>query len=153
VGAQIEVTLSPATPAERDALLVLMKDNLAGRIERIMIFLKLTWPEFEQLYSSRGEVRTITTQGEAAGQCWIEHRGRELHVHAIFVDADKRGQGIGTQVLRVLEAEFRGEVDLIELGVEQGNVGARSLYLREGFVVEDVLAELGFEIMRKRFQQ
>ena len=54
------------------------------------------------------------------------------------------------ETLEGLEDEFRGRVDVIELGVEQDNVIAQSLYTAQGFTVEDVLPELGFEIMRKR---
>ncbi len=39
----------------------------------------------------------------------------------------------------------------MELGVEQDNVGARSMYLQGGFRVEKVLPDLGFDLMRKQF--
>jgi len=148
VAAQVESVC--ATPAERAALLELMRGELASRLDRIMALMGLTWPAFEKLYESRGEVRTIRADGIVAGYDWIEHRGRELHLHAIILLPEHRGRGIGGTVLRALEREFAGRVDVIELGVEQDNTGARSFYLREGFAAERVLPDLGFEVMRKR---
>jgi len=141
---------SPATDAERGDLLDLMQDELVGRRDRIMSLMGLTWSEFEQLYERRGHVCTVRCVGVVAGYYWIEQRRRELHLHAIFVLPEHRGRGIGGAVLEELEDEFRGKVDVIELGVEQDNVIAKSLYTAQGFAVEDVLPELGFEIMRKR---
>jgi ribosomal protein S18 acetylase RimI-like enzyme len=143
------IDCSPAMGTERRELLDLMRAELASRLDQIMTLMGLTWPEFERLYESRGEVRTIRVEGAVAGYYWIERRGRELHLHAIIVLPKHRGRGIGGAALRGLEREFAGWVDVIERGVEQGNTGARSLYVREGFVVEEVRPDLGFEIMRK----
>jgi ribosomal protein S18 acetylase RimI-like enzyme len=146
----VPIECERATPSERAALLALMRSELATRLDRIMAVMGLTWTQFEGLYQSRGEVRTIRVADVVAGYYWIEQRCRELHLHAIIVLPEHRGRGIGGSALRGLEAEFAGRVDLIELGVEQGNTGARSLYTRAGFVVEEVLPDLGFEVMRKR---
>jgi ribosomal protein S18 acetylase RimI-like enzyme len=127
-----------------------MRDELADRFDRIMRLIGLTWSQLEGLYESRGEVRTLKRGRVVEGYYWIEQRGRELHLHAIFVLPEQRGRGVGSAALRSLEDEFRGKVDVIELGVEQDNVGARSLYERHGFKVEQVLPDLGFDIMRKR---
>ena len=144
------IECSPATDSERRELMRLMRDELAGRLDRIMSLMGLTWGEFEQLYERRGHVRTVRCDGVVAGYYWIEQRSRELHLHAIFVLPEHRGRGVGRAALEGLEDEFRGKVDVIELGVEQDNVIAKSLYTAQGFTVEDVLPELGFEIMRKR---
>ena len=150
MNAKVEVECRLATEAERNDLLGLMRDDLADRIDRIMAFLGITWAQFEQLYKSRGEVRVILREREVVGHCWIELRGRELHLHAIFVLPHLRGRGTGTATLRRLEAEFRDKADVIELGVEADNTEAKSLYLRDGFVVTKTLPNIGFEIMRKR---
>lgn len=147
--AHVEIECRRATSAEREDLLSMMRHELASSIDRIMTFMGITWPQFEQLYGSRGEVRAVRVDGKAAGYCWIELRGRELHIHAIFVLPERRGRGIGRAMLRHLEAEFHDKVDLIELGVETGNAIAKSLYAREGFVVAHTLPDIGFEIMRK----
>ncbi|HVP57411.1 MAG TPA: GNAT family N-acetyltransferase [bacterium] len=144
---------APATPAERARLLALMRKELASRVDRILTLMGLTWPQFEALYASRGEARTIRRDGVVVGYCWIEQRARELHLHAIFVLPEERGRGIGSRALRGLESEFRGKVDVIELGVEQTNTAAKALYERQGFKVEQVLSELGFDIMRKHLSE
>ena len=140
----------PATQEEKAELLAFMRGDLADDMDVIMRFLGIKWSEFERLYASRGQVRSITADGESVGYCWIEHRGRELHLHAIFVLPSHRGWGIGTAALRGLEQEFRGEADVFELGVRESNEGARSLYQREGFATASRLAEVGFLVMRKQ---
>ena len=140
----------PATREEKAEVLAFMRDDLTDDMDAIMRVLGITWSEFERLYASRGEVRAITADGEPVGYYWIEHRGRELHLHAIFVLPSYRGQGIGTAALRALEREFRGEADVFELGVREANEGARSLYEREGFATASTLAEIGFVVMRKQ---
>ena len=127
-----------------------MRDDLSDDVDVIMRALGITWAAFERLYESRGEVRAITAGAESMGYCWIEHRGRELHLHAVFVLPPHRGRGIGTAALRALEREFRGKADTFELGVRESNEGARSLYEREGFSTVSVLPEIGFRIMRKQ---
>jgi len=144
------IECSPATDVERRELMGLMREELAGRLDRVMSLMGVTWREFEQLYERRGHVRTVRCDGVVAGYYWIEQRGGGLHLHAIFVLPRHRGRGIAGAALESLEDEFRGKVDVIELGVEQDNVIAKSLYTAQGFTVEDVLPELGFEIMRKR---
>ncbi len=147
---RIDIEFSPANPEERRVLLDLMRTELADRMERTLSLMGLTSDAFESLYESRGEVRTIGYSGQVAGHCWIEHRNRELHLHAIFVLSGFRGRGIGTATLRKLEQEYAGAVDLIELGVEQSNPRARALYQRCGYHVVRSLPELGFDIMRRQ---
>jgi ribosomal protein S18 acetylase RimI-like enzyme len=142
--------IRPATEKERAELLAFMRDDLADDADVIMQFLGITWPEFEQLYRSRGEVRTITANGESAGYCWIEHRGRELHLHAIFVLPSHRGRGIGSATFQALEKEYGAKADMFELGVRESNKGAIALYRRVGFAVSSKLAEVGFLVMRKQ---
>ena len=144
-----KIDIRSATQEERAKLLDFMRDDLVADVGLIMDFLGLTWPEFEQLYASRGEVRTVLSAGEPAGYCWIEHRGRELHLHAIFVLPEMRSRGIGRAILRSLEQEFRGEADVFELGVRVSNDGARALYEREGFTIAQSLEEISFLVMRK----
>lgn len=138
-----------ATEAECDELLRLMQEHLGDQIGRIMELTGLTLAQFEELYRTRGEVRSIRQGRAVVGYYWIEHRGRELHLHAIFVLPEHQGRGIGTEALRALEREFTGEVDSIELGVMMGNERARALYERLGFVAEETLADVGFLILRR----
>ena len=143
------VAFRTATPAERAELLALMRTEMAERLERTLAMLGMTWPQFEAVVATRGEVRAVEAAGTVAGYVWIEQRGRDLHLHAIIVLASRRGQGVGSATLRALEAEFAGRVDAIELGVEASNARARAWYLRQGYTVTGTLPELGFEVMRK----
>lgn len=144
-----DIVLAAASEQERDRLWELMVEHLADQFDRLIDHLGLTWERFRAIYVQTGEVRTIRRDGSVAGYLWIEKRARELHLHAIFVLPEHRGQGIGTAALRQLEAAFRCEVDVIELGVRADNVGAGVLYEREGFAVEDTMPDVGFVIMRK----
>jgi ribosomal protein S18 acetylase RimI-like enzyme len=145
----LEIELVPAAPAERAALWVMMRDELAGQFERIAQAMGLSWAAFEALYASRGEVRTLWCAGETVGYCWIELRDRELHLHALFVLPQHRSRGIGTAALGQLETMFGDRVDVIELGVAEDNPRAQVLYERCGFVAEGTLPEVGYAIMRK----
>jgi ribosomal protein S18 acetylase RimI-like enzyme len=149
VSAMVDVELAGATTEERAALLALMQEDLKDILDLVTKVMGITWPEFVKLYESRGEVRTIKTAGAAVGYLWVEHRNRELHIHAIFVLAGQRGKGIGSAALIALEKEFAGRADALELGVKQTNSGAQRLYRRHGFAVERELADLGFLVMRK----
>jgi len=147
---QGSIEMEAATQEERDELLRLIRGQLADRSEPLGQLEGRTWPEFEALYRTRGEVRAIKSEGAVVGYDWIERRERELHLHALFVFPPHRGQGIGSAAIQALEEEFREEADFIELGVEESNEQARSLYERLGFVVEGRMLDLGFLILRKR---
>jgi ribosomal protein S18 acetylase RimI-like enzyme len=140
---------SPATDEERADLLALMREHLSDRLEQTMELMELSWSEFQELYRSRGQVRTIRHGRDVAGFYWLEDRGRELHLHAIFVLPEFRGRGVGSATMRQIEEEFSADADFIELGVRDDNAGARSLYKRQGFVVAETLPDVGFTIMRK----
>jgi ribosomal protein S18 acetylase RimI-like enzyme len=139
-----------ATQDERDEFLRLIRGHLGADFDSLQGRAGLSWPEFEALYRTRGEVRAIKSEGAVVGYDWIERRERELHLHALFVFPPHRGQGIGSAAIQALEEEFRQEADFIELGVEESNEQARSLYERLGFVVEGRMLDLGFLILRKR---
>ena len=144
-----DVALRTSTPAERAALLALMHAELAERRDRTLALLGMTWPQFEALFASRGEVRTIEVAGVVAGYVWIERRGRDLHLHAIVVVARCRGRGVGSAALSALEVEFAARADAVEVGVEEGNARARAWYLRQGYRVTRTLPDLRFEVLRK----
>jgi ribosomal protein S18 acetylase RimI-like enzyme len=116
--------------------------------ERIYAELGLTADEVARLPHEVGELREVEEDGATAGYVWLELRERTLHMHALLLEPEFRGRGIGGRVLCELEEEFCDRADEIELGVEPGNVPAMRLYERGGF--ERVGERLGFLIMRKR---
>ncbi len=60
-----------------------------------------------------------------------------------------QGRGIGTEVLEMLERDYRSRMAAIELGVHQSNAKAKLLYERLGYQTVKYLPELGFYIMQK----
>jgi ribosomal protein S18 acetylase RimI-like enzyme len=126
----------------------LWAEAMPADAERLYTELGLTADEVARLPHEVGELREVDEDGAVAGYLWIELRGRTLHVHALLLEPEFRGRGIGGRVLSELQDEFRARIDEIELGVEPGNAPALRLYERAGF--ERVGERLGFLIMRKR---
>lgn len=131
-----------------DRFAELWAETMPADAERIYAELGLNAEEVARLPHEIGELREVGEDGAVAGYAWIELRERTLHVHALLLEPECRGRGIGGRVLSELEDEFRGRADAIELGVEPGNEPARRLYERSGF--ERVGERLGFLILRKR---
>ncbi|MFH1143782.1 MAG: GNAT family N-acetyltransferase [Candidatus Eisenbacteria bacterium] len=142
------IDLHPATGDERLQLFALMRGYFSGAQDRTLERMGLTWPQLEELYRTRGETRTIRCSGRSSGYLWIERSDRTLHIHGLFVLPHHQGQGIGTAALKLLEHEFRHEVEFLELGVHESNPRARALYDRLGFTVTKEMKELGFVVMR-----
>ena len=131
-----------------DRFAELWAETMPADAERIYAELGLTADQVARLPREVGELREVEEDGEVAGYAWIELRERTLHVHALLLEPEFRGRGIGARVLHGLEDEFRGHANEIELGVEPSNERARRLYERSGF--EPVGERLGFLILRKR---
>lgn len=72
-----------------------------------------------------------------------------MHLHGLILKPEFQGQGIGTTVLTMLENQYAGKVDKIELGVYQKNSGAIKLYEKMGFTITKTLTDLPFHIMQK----
>ena len=79
--------------------------------------------------------------GEIVGYVWAErgklNRVRHTAYVVIGVLREYRGQGVGTELLRQLDAWARlNDVVRLELTVEVPNAGAKRLYEKNGFSVE-----------------
>ncbi len=80
-----------------------------------------------------GLAHVLETAGTWIADTW--QRGERVgEIESLAVVPSRRGEGIGTALLDVLEAELRaiGVEDLI-LGVLAGNVAAQRLYARHGY--------------------
>jgi ribosomal protein S18 acetylase RimI-like enzyme len=80
-----------------------------------------------------GLAHVLETQATWIADTW--RRGERVgEIESLAVQPSHRGQGIGTALLDVLEAELRtiGVEDLI-LGVLAGNAAAQRLYARHGY--------------------
>ena len=78
--------------------------------------------------------------GRVVGQCTVSRVGRAPdaengHVGelGILVEEAYRGRGVGHALLRTALARSRGRFEVVRLGVQANNVGARRLYERVGF--------------------
>ncbi len=94
--------------------------------------------------SSLGSIWLMETEGEPIGYvaltlCYsFEYHGRNAYIDELYIDAASRGQGIGRQTVRFVEAECRRlRVRAIHLEVERTNVVAQALYAKFGFEDHD----------------
>src|SRR6185503_17258985 len=68
----------------------------------------------------------------------IEVAGRFALIDELYVTPDRRGGGIGSQVLKQIEQHARGAgIRAIRLEVERMNLGAWRLYRKHGFEAHD----------------
>jgi len=75
----------------------------------------------------------IESDGRAAGRLYVARQGDEIRILDIALLPDYRAHGIGTTLLRALQAEARSTGKRVVLHVERHSP-ARHLYLRLGFV-------------------
>ncbi len=126
----------------------LMHSELADYIERTLTLMEMNWEQFCQLARKTGQVFCIFMDEALAGYYWIEGRNRILHLHGIVIAREYQGQGIGSEVLRMLQRKYAGSMVAIELGVHESNLKARWLYERSGFRVVRCLDDLGYDILQ-----
>ncbi len=138
-----------ATPEQYDEFMQLMQAEAADYLESTLSLMQMTLAEMQHLFQTVGQVHGIYQDGVVAGFYWIEARGRTLHLHGLILKQAFQRQGIGTAVLKQLEADYLGRVETIELGVHQANAGARALYEKLGYLSVKHLEALGFYIMQK----
>jgi len=143
------LTYVAAQPEQYGEFLQLLREEMKTYLERTIEIMQISWEEFEKLFFTRGKVLGIYEDGRLAGFYWIEERDNVLHIHALVLRDRFRGRGIGTEVLRMLEAQYGASVGAFELGVHESNLRARALYEREGYQRVETLVHLGFTIMQK----
>lgn len=82
----------------------------------------------------------------------IRLEGRNLHIGRFFINPEKQGQGLGSQVFRkfVTLTFENGDIDSISLNVFEANQAAQHLYQKEGFeIVQMVETPVRKYIMKK----
>lgn len=139
---------APLEEQRFDRFSELFAEFMPANAEEVYAELGLTPQEAARLPQQLGELRQVVEDGEVAGYLWLELRERTLHVHALLLEPEARGHGLGARVLVELEEEFRDRADEVELGVLPENERAFRLYERAGF--EQVEERLGFVVMRKQ---
>ena len=143
-----DLSLAPAVVDDR--FLQRFAGSFVGGMEPVLEAAGLDRAELECAMRETGEIRTVLLDGEDVGSVWLELRGRVLHLHALALEPDARGSGVGGRALAALEQEFGGRADELEFGVQRGNEAARRLYEKSGFTeVESAQAVPGFRILRR----
>ncbi len=139
-----EPAFRPATPADLDALVAMMREFYAHEsmrfdpgVARAAMLGLLEDP-------SRGRAWLIADAEGPAGYLaltlgWsLEFGGRDAFLDEIFLAERLRGRGVGARAIDVaLEACRALGVRALHLEVERGNARAQSLYRRMGFEDHD----------------
>ena len=68
----------------------------------------------------------------------LEYHGRDAFVDELFIRAEQRGRGVGTQAIRFVVEQCRSRgVRALHLEVERANATGQALYRRAGFADHD----------------
>lgn len=76
----------------------------------------------------------VLRDGESVGRIWVHRTRDEIRLLDIAILPEHRGCGIGTRLIRRLQADAREAGVPLRHSVELDNRGARRLYERLGFV-------------------
>ena len=130
----------------------LLLEHMADYNETLMEQMGMSIEEFRDLLKTVGQVYSINCEQEVAGYYWVEQKGMEIHLHGIIVKDKYQRAGIGTMTLKMLEEEYKGRMEYIELCVHQANKGAIRLYEQLGYQTIAMKEDPGFYIMRNNLQ-
>ena len=88
--------------------------------------------QYEALHPD-AEHDIVLCDGEPVGRLWVGWRVEEVRVLDVALLPDRCGRGLGSLILRDLQARAAGAGLPLRLHVEHANPGARRLYQRHGF--------------------
>ena len=95
-------------------------------------------------HPDKGAVWVVVDDGQAAGYCVltygfsIEYGGADAFVDELWISPALRGEGLGTRLLDLMEAECRARnVGALHLEVERANPGVQRMYRARGFADND----------------
>ncbi len=138
----MSITMHPATPADLDVLLDLMRhmqlddpwsETFRETIVRKNLSELLHDPVYGLIYVAREE-RIPIGYLVICFDYSLEYRGKGAWIDELFVETTHRGQGIGTQLLDLAESASREhQAQCLHLEVNHGN-RAIELYRRRGFL-------------------
>jgi ribosomal protein S18 acetylase RimI-like enzyme len=131
----VDITLRPATDADRDFLYDLHCSTMRAVIEE-------TWGwddewqtrDFERRFTGY-EVWVIEVDDERCGGLMIEATPESFVIHEIQVTPQFQRRGIGTMIIRSVLTRAAQREAVVALSVVPANPGARRLYERLGFEV------------------
>lgn len=137
-----------------DAFIQLSWEEAGQYLEPALQALNLDLDGFRQAAQKTGSLYGVLTGEEQpgecpAGYCWLELRGRVLHLHGLAFYPLWRGRGLGGSTLELLARKYCRQALAIELGVHDSNAGARRLYKRHYFEQTGRREALGFSILQR----
>ena len=131
---KLHFTLRPAMPEDRNFLYQLKKEVNLGYISAIWGWDEdYQQEEFDRDFQKREEFSVIVSDDADAGFLQLQRGTDFLNVAEIHLLPAFRGQGLGTAVLRYIQALGDKEGLPVLIGCFRANQGARDLYLRLGF--------------------
>ena len=131
---KLHFTLRPAMPEDRNFLYQLKKEVNLGYISAIWGWDEdYQQEEFDRDFQKREEFSVIVSDDADAGFLQLQRGADFLNVAEIHLLPAFRGQGLGTAVLRYIQAPGDKEELPVLIGCFRANQGARDLYLRLGF--------------------
>lgn len=138
-------TLRDSSPADREFLMGLFASGRQALVAAagwdaatVNAFLAMQYEAQQRGYGAAYPAARCQVIGEGRGaqpigQLWVDRRRDAFHLLDISLVAQRRGQGIGGQVLRALQDEATAAAAPLTLLVDPSNAAMR-LYLRLGFV-------------------
>jgi len=118
-------------------------------LQDAMSTLGVTIEEFRELFKKRGKVYAVYLYEQVAGFFWTEKRDEVLHIHALTIEDEFQGKGLGKRILQEIESQYNEGAKVLEIGVHLSNVRAMKLYENFGFVKIKEFSDIGFIVMRK----
>lgn len=134
-----EVVLGQVGPDDVGELLTLQRAAFVGEAALYDAF---DHPALLQTVEElRRELRTVTAHAarrgtRMVGAVRVRQDGRTLHVARLSVAPDLQGTGIGSRLLRHVEATAGADVDRLALFTGALSAGNLRLYARHGYVEE-----------------
>ncbi len=139
-----ELTLRPVTDADRGFM-----QELFASTRKHLLSLPLPQQQVDQLLEQQyrlqhshytlqwpdADTRIIEHAGKAIGSVTLDEGETGLHLIDIAFETSVRGRGLGTSILRALQAQAEKHGLPISLSVDRQNPRARKLYLALGFRV------------------
>ncbi|TDD16586.1 GNAT family N-acetyltransferase [Kribbella turkmenica] len=122
-------------PARRDDVGFLADVSRAVSRDRATGFDEDEWRTgfAEWTVETLADTSVVELAGERVGRLRIRRTAEVVELCGIQLDPGAQNRGIGTAIIRELQAEVAADGVPLELGVEKDNADARRLYERLGF--------------------
>jgi ribosomal protein S18 acetylase RimI-like enzyme len=135
---EFQVQLRPATDEDRDFCYSVHKAAMYENVHQLW-----GWIEEDQIsYFDRTwrpvENQIVVVEGRDSGVLCVDHRDGEIYLGRIEVSPNLQGKGVGTYLVRALQAQAEQRKVPLVLEVLRNNERAIALYTRLGFKTTEV---------------